>query len=76
MLRRYFFPTLHADGAEINFQRLKAVNRRIACYISVGTLEDWRDDVNEFPAEAVGEPLGDWEGENYIDINNPVITHF
>lgn len=65
---------MYLDGDYINFIRLKGMNRRIACYVSVGSLEDWRDDFKEFPADAVGAPLGDWEGENYIDITNPVRT--
>eukprot|EP00752_Nemacystus_decipiens_P003873 g3562.t1 len=64
---------LDLDTSFINFDRLKAKGRRIACYISVGTLEDWRDDVDAFPAEVVGDAVGDWEGEYYIDINNPVV---
>lgn len=41
---------------------------------SAGTKEDWRPDADDFPAEALGEPLGDWEGEVWADVNNEVHT--
>lgn len=41
---------------------------------SAGTQEDWRSDADDFPAAALGEPLGDWEGEVWVDINNEVRT--
>lgn len=39
---------------------------------SAGTREDWRDDADDFPAAAVGEALGDWEGEVWVDVNDEV----
>ncbi|CAM9103751.1 unnamed protein product [Pylaiella littoralis] len=42
----------------------------VVCYISVGTVEAWRDDVEEFPAEAVGGPVENWAGEEWLDVNN------
>lgn len=39
---------------------------------SAGTQEDWRDDADDFPEEALGEPLGNWEGEVWVDVNNEV----
>ena len=41
---------------------------------SAGTREDWRDDADDFPAAALGEALGDWEGEVWVDVNNEVST--
>lgn len=39
---------------------------------SAGTKEDWREDADDFPEVALGEPLGDWQGEVWVDINNEV----
>lgn len=44
----------------------------VVCYISIGTVEDWRDDADHFPAEAIGSDLDDWDGEAWLDINNQV----
>ncbi len=43
-----------------------------AADFSAGTKEDWREDADDFPEEALGEPLGDWEGEVWVDVNNEV----
>ncbi|MBP7928384.1 MAG: endo alpha-1,4 polygalactosaminidase [Acidimicrobiia bacterium] len=42
----------------------------VICYFSGGTHEDWRSDANQFPADAVGNALGDWPGERWLDISN------
>lgn len=39
---------------------------------SAGTKEDWRSDADDFPEEALGLPLEDWDGEVWIDISNEV----
>ena len=38
------------------------------CYISIGSWEEWRDDAGSFPEAVLGEPLGDWPGERYLDV--------
>ncbi|KAI8466056.1 MAG: glycoside hydrolase superfamily [Monoraphidium minutum] len=37
------------------------------CYISAGTVEDWRPDAAEFTEEDKGAPLLDWEGEAWVN---------
>ena len=39
---------------------------------SAGTKEDWRADADDFPVASLGEALGDWEGEVWVDVNNEV----
>ncbi|CAL9445525.1 hypothetical protein SUDANB171_02320 [Streptomyces sp. enrichment culture] len=48
--------TLHSDG------------RKVICYISVGSWEDWRPDAGDFPDSVIGNPLDEWEGEQWLDI--------
>jgi hypothetical protein len=48
--------TLHGDG------------RKVICYISVGSWEDWRPDAGDFPDSVIGNPLDEWEGEQWLDI--------
>ncbi|MCO6382890.1 endo alpha-1,4 polygalactosaminidase [Oceanicola sp. 502str15] len=40
------------------------------CYVSIGSWEEYRDDKDRFPEEALGEPLGEWPDERYVDIRN------
>lgn len=48
--------TLHSEG------------RKVICYISVGSWEDWRPDAGDFPDSVIGNPLDEWEGEQWLDI--------
>lgn len=40
----------------------------VMCYFSAGSFEDWRPDINAFPADLLGAALEDWEGERWLDI--------
>eukprot|EP00752_Nemacystus_decipiens_P012050 g10683.t1 len=55
------------------FDEIRAKGSVVVCYFSAGTREDWRDDADDFPEAALGEPLGDWEGEVWIDVNNEAV---
>jgi hypothetical protein len=52
---------------------LHASGRKVICYFSAGTREDWRPDASQFPASAVGRDLPDWEGENWLDTRNSTV---
>jgi endo-alpha-1,4-polygalactosaminidase (GH114 family) len=42
--------------------------RKVICYISVGSWEDWRPDASRFPAEVLGKDYQGWPGEKWLDI--------
>jgi endo-alpha-1,4-polygalactosaminidase (GH114 family) len=48
--------------------RLHRKGRRVICYMSVGTVEDWRPDAQHFPAVVVGRPYPEWPGERWLDL--------
>jgi hypothetical protein len=48
--------------------RLQARGVMTVCYVSVGTLEDWRADASAFPPEVVGRGYDGWPGERFLDI--------
>ncbi|WP_432572595.1 endo alpha-1,4 polygalactosaminidase [Kineococcus sp. SYSU DK005] len=48
--------------------RLHAQGRRVICYVSAGTVEEYRDDAHRFPDEVVGNVLGDWPDERWLDV--------
>lgn len=52
---------LHADG------------RVVICYFSAGSYEQWREDADQFPAAAIGDPLDGWPGEAWLDHRDPTI---
>ncbi len=57
---------LYADQAVID--ELHAQGRKVICYISVGSYEDWRPDKDQFPAEVLGKDYEGWSGEKWLDI--------
>ncbi|MCA2418850.1 MULTISPECIES: endo alpha-1,4 polygalactosaminidase [Vibrio] len=51
---------------------LKNQGKKIICYFSAGTREDWRPDAGDFSTDSVianGE-MQDWAGEVWLDISN------
>ncbi len=47
---------------------LHAAGRKVVCYVSAGSWENWRPDAAQFPAEVIGKDYGGWEGEKWLDI--------
>jgi hypothetical protein len=47
---------------------LHARGRKVVCYLSAGSFEDWRPDAPEFPEAVIGNPLAEWEGERWLDV--------
>ncbi len=48
---------------------LHAQGRKVICYISVGSWEEWRPDADRFPASVIGHDYGGWPGEKWLDIS-------
>lgn len=57
---------LYVDQAIID--DLHAKGRKVICYVSVGSYEDWRPDKDQFPAEVLGNDYDGWHGEKWLDI--------
>jgi len=53
--------------------KLKEAGAQVFCYMSVGTAEDWREDFELFPKDALGNEYKGWSGEYWLDINNPKV---
>jgi hypothetical protein len=47
---------------------LQADGRYVICYLSAGSIEDWRSDVGGIEDSAIGLPLDDWPGEKWLDV--------
>lgn len=47
---------------------LQRRGRRVVCYFSAGSHEDWRSDAQRFPAAVLGKPLVGWPGERWLDV--------
>ncbi len=53
--------TLHTQG------------KKVICYFSAGSFEDWREDSSRFPAEILGKEMDGWAGEKWIDIRSDAL---
>ncbi|GAA3232603.1 endo alpha-1,4 polygalactosaminidase [Actinocorallia longicatena] len=63
-------PVYDIDGFENSAAVVDALHergRKVICYISVGSAENFRPDYKAFPPEVMGESNG-WEGERWLDI--------
>jgi hypothetical protein len=56
------------DNAAAVIQTLHAQGRKVICYISIGSREDWRPDADQFPPEVLGNDYDGWPGEKWLDI--------
>lgn len=51
-------------------QALQKLGKKVVCYFSAGTSEEWRSDYNDFDKADIGTALPDWPGENYLNLKS------
>jgi len=56
------------DNDDSVVKALHAKGRKVICYLSVGSFEDWRPDAKSFPAAVLGNEYPGWPGERFVDI--------
>lgn len=47
--------------------------KKVICYFSAGSFEEWREDAKLFKKEHRGAELKEWKGESWLDIRNDEI---
>lgn len=57
-----------ATAADVAALRSSRPGRRVTCYLSAGSWEDWRPDARRFPRSVIGRRLAGWPGERWLDI--------
>jgi len=58
------------DSSETLIQSLKNSGKKVICYFSAGSYEEWREDANNFPDVVLGDDMDGWAGEKWLDISN------
>lgn len=58
------------DTSESTISDLQAAGRKVICYFSAGSYEDWRDDEGDFAGNELGNTLDGWEDERWLDIRS------
>ena len=46
------------------------MGKKVICYFSAGSYEDWRPDASEFKKEDLGRDLDGWPGEKWLDLDS------
>lgn len=57
------------DTADEVFAQVKSHGGYLVCYLSAGSLENWRPDRKDFPPEVIGRPYAGWAGERWLDVS-------
>ena len=50
--------------------RLHGKGRKVICYFSAGSAENWRPDYASYPRAALGKGLDGWPGEKWVDVRS------
>lgn len=58
------------NNNESSFSSLQSDGKRVLCYFSAGSYEEFREDKDEFQEADLGNPLDGWEGERWLDTNS------
>ena len=60
------------DSDESLIQSLQADGKKVICYFSGGSWEDWRSDADDFPEAVKGKKMAGWD-ELWLDISNDAL---
>lgn len=55
------------ETSQSTIDNLKAQGRRVVCYFSAGTAENWRPDYSKFLPSDLGNNVQGWSGERWVD---------
>ena len=51
-------------------QQLHNLGKKVICYFSAGSYENWRPDANSFQPADLGKGLDGWPGENWLKLSS------
>ena len=63
--------TIGLDPDEVTAADIAALHARgvtTICYVSIGTVEDWRSDATDFAPQVIGRDYAAWPGERFLDL--------
>ncbi len=58
------------DSSQSLIRSLQQSGKKVICYFSAGSYENWRDDASDFPNAVLGDDMDGWAGEKWLDISN------
>ncbi|KAF4979820.1 hypothetical protein FZEAL_4036 [Fusarium zealandicum] len=63
------------DNDAETFAALHDAGRRVICYFSAGSWENWRTDKNEFKKQDMGKTLDGWPDEKWLNLSSPSVRN-
>jgi len=63
------------DNSATTIASLHQLGRKVICYFSAGTYEDWRPDASSFKSSDFGNPLDDWPGERWLNTKSTYVQN-
>jgi hypothetical protein len=61
------------DTPKETIDRLHRQGKKVICYYSAGTAENWRADYGQFLEKDMGNKLKDWQKEKWVDLKSPKV---
>lgn len=58
------------ETPQSSIDELHAAGKKVICYVSTGSWEEYRPDAGDFPADAIGSDYEGWPGEKWLDIRH------
>ena len=58
------------DSTTVLIDFIQSNNKKVICYFSGGSYENWRPDADLFEGADLGNSLDGWEGERWLDIRS------
>lgn len=59
------------DTPADTIKQLHGLGKKVICYFSAGSYEDWRPDAKDFRPGDLGNQLDDWPGEKWLKLSSP-----
>lgn len=57
------------DTKRETIDRLRRVGKKVVCYFSAGSWEDWREDASDYHTADLGNNLDGWAGERWVNVS-------
>ncbi|KAH7086572.1 glycoside hydrolase superfamily [Paraphoma chrysanthemicola] len=58
------------DTPKATIDSLHALGRKVICYFSAGSYEEWRTDAQDFKPDDLGKELDGWPGEKWVRLGS------
>lgn len=61
------------DSSPSLIASIQATGRKVVCYFSAGSYENWRPDADQFADADLGNNLSGWPGEKWLDVRSSTV---